>query len=152
MTEKLASIFAPWRTPISQHIDILHEFANDIVNKRRQQANSGEINSNDLLCRFMETRNEKGELLSNQELRDMVLNFMIAGRDTTAQSLSWIFYMLTTNPHVEKKLLKEIDQTLSDDLIKEPELLYDAIKSMVYAHAMYVTYKYAKRGLTNRVF
>ncbi|KAG2531902.1 hypothetical protein JM18_001524, partial [Phytophthora kernoviae] len=32
-------------------------------------------------------------------LRDIVVNFLIAGRDTTAQALSWFFFNLSQNPH-----------------------------------------------------
>ncbi|KAF1775643.1 Cytochrome P450, E-class, group I [Phytophthora cactorum] len=41
-------------------------------------------------------------------LRDIVVNFLIAGRDTTAQTLSWFFLNLTKNPHVETAIRSEI--------------------------------------------
>ena len=42
-------------------------------------------------------------------IRDMVVNFIIAGRDTTACALSWLLDELSTHPDVEKKLLAEIE-------------------------------------------
>lgn len=128
----------PWKVSIYQHVQTLHQFANTIVDERRRQIMQTRKNNQDLLSRFMVSHNEKGELLNNQELRDIILNFIIAGRDTTAQSLSWTFYMILLNPHVEETLLYEINRTISDDLIEKPELLYDAVKHMKYAHAMYV--------------
>lgn len=41
-------------------------------------------------------------------LRDMILNFIIAGRDTTAVSLSWFYYMLCCHPEVTEKIREEI--------------------------------------------
>jgi len=41
-------------------------------------------------------------------LRDVVVNFLIAGRDTTAQALSWFFYCLDRNPHVATKIRDEL--------------------------------------------
>ncbi|KAF1331244.1 Cytochrome p450, partial [Globisporangium splendens] len=41
-------------------------------------------------------------------LRDIVVNFLIAGRDTTAQALSWFFYNLTSHPEVAAKIRAEI--------------------------------------------
>lgn len=94
----------------------------------------------DLLSRFMNATNEHGEPLNNKELRDIVLNFVIAGRDTTAQALSWTFYNLLLHPRVEKKLLEEIQLNITDDLMDNPVALYDAIKKMNYAHAVYVSF------------
>ncbi|KAF1789007.1 Cytochrome P450, conserved site [Phytophthora cactorum] len=41
-------------------------------------------------------------------LRDIVVNFIIAGRDTTVQALSWFFYCLSKNPQVEAKIREEV--------------------------------------------
>merc|ERR1712183_420582 len=41
-------------------------------------------------------------------LRDMVLNFLIAGRDTTAQCLTWTIYELTQNSSALAKLREEV--------------------------------------------
>lgn len=37
---------------------------------------------------------------------------MIAGRDTTAQQLTWQFYSLMSNPRIMKNLVKEVDIVL----------------------------------------
>lgn len=67
-----------------------------------------------------------------------MLNFVIAGRDTTAQALSWGFYMLLQHERVERKLLKEIQEHITDEIIHDSSALYEAIKNMKYAHALYV--------------
>merc|ERR1711963_431924 len=41
-------------------------------------------------------------------LRDVVVSFLIAGRDTTACTLSWLFLMLGRNPEAAEKLSDEI--------------------------------------------
>lgn len=47
-------------------------------------------------------------LHSDKFLRDVVLNFMIAGRDTTAQCLSWTVHCLSQNPDVEARMVEEL--------------------------------------------
>merc|ERR1739845_68702 len=47
--------------------------------------------------------------MSKEWLRDVVLNFVIAGRDTTACTLSWMFYILATHPEIQTKLQEELD-------------------------------------------
>jgi len=64
----------------------------------------------DLLALFI--RSEEKERFTDKYIRDMVLNFVIAGRDTTACTLSWMFYMLSTTPEVQQKLISEIDANL----------------------------------------
>ncbi|RLN50948.1 hypothetical protein BBJ29_008940 [Phytophthora kernoviae] len=41
-------------------------------------------------------------------VRNIVLMALIAGRDTTADALSWLFHLLSLNPHVEHKLRQEL--------------------------------------------
>ncbi|KAG7391301.1 hypothetical protein PHYPSEUDO_005250 [Phytophthora pseudosyringae] len=45
-------------------------------------------------------------------LRDIAVNFLIAGRDSTAQTLSWFFLNLTKNPRVERNIRSEIAERL----------------------------------------
>jgi fatty acid omega-hydroxylase len=57
---------------------------------------------------FVEDAQRRGEPLSEDFLRDLVLNFLIAGRDTTAQALSWAIYLICAHPEVEATARQEI--------------------------------------------
>ncbi|KAI8889502.1 cytochrome P450 [Backusella circina FSU 941] len=132
-TEKL---FKPWKMTPEQHLKVIDKFAEDVIQKRRKEIAAGEVHS-DLLSRFMEATNENGERLDDTELRDTVLNFIIAGRDTTAQALSWLFYNLALQPRIENKVLEEINEHITEDLEKDSPALYEAINSMPYLHAVF---------------
>ncbi|KAI7861836.1 cytochrome P450 [Spinellus fusiger] len=145
--EKLINPFSKWmrmfreitrpnEKTVDQHIKTVDGFASDVINARRQQNANGEEHT-DLLSRFMKAKNEKGETLNNKELRDTILNFIIAGRDTTAQALSWQFYNIALNPDVEKKLLDEINNHINDENIRDSALLYEVVKNMIYAQAVF---------------
>ncbi|KAI3816282.1 hypothetical protein L1987_15975 [Smallanthus sonchifolius] len=41
-------------------------------------------------------------------LRDILLDLIVAGKDTISSALSWFFYILTKNPSIEHKILEEI--------------------------------------------
>lgn len=74
-----------------------------------------------LFIRDMPNAQKPGaELLSDDEdtLRDVVMNFLIAGRDTTAQALSWTFFMLAQHPSISAKLRAELVSTFGE--IAEP--------------------------------
>ena len=50
------------------------------------------------------TVREGAETLDDKFYRDLIMNFIIAGRDTTANALSWCIYTITTHPAVETKV------------------------------------------------
>ncbi|KAG0174495.1 hypothetical protein DFQ28_002952 [Apophysomyces sp. BC1034] len=135
VTETADRILRPWRHSTQHHIRIVDSFANEVIEGRRMQLALGETGHRDLLSRFMNARNEHDEPLNNKELRDTVLNFIIAGRDTTAQTLSWTFYNLLLHPRVEAKLMEEINKHVQEDL--DAPTLYEVIKDMKYAHAVF---------------
>ncbi|KAK1265011.1 Cytochrome P450 86B1 [Acorus gramineus] len=68
-------------------------------------------------------------------LRDMVLNFMIAGRDTTGAGLAWFFWLVSKNPHVETKLYEELKARFGE--ADEQTKVFDAesLRGLVYLHA-----------------
>ncbi|HJT85909.1 MAG TPA: cytochrome P450 [Nitrososphaeraceae archaeon] len=94
--------------------------------------------SQDLLTRLMynttlntkqdqdKTTNNTG--LSDIQLRDQIITFLIAGHETTANALTWTFYLLTQNSHVEENLFQEIKTVLKDKKIPSfrdiPKLKY----------------------------
>ncbi|KAG4937928.1 hypothetical protein JHK82_045737 [Glycine max] len=59
----------------------------------------------DILSRFIELGESNA---TDKSLKDVVLNFAIAGRDTTAPTLSWAIYMFMTHAHVADKLYLEL--------------------------------------------
>ncbi|ORX50219.1 cytochrome P450 [Hesseltinella vesiculosa] len=135
VTETLATLMMPWRRSPSYYFKVMDDFAYKIIRQRRQELSEGK-EFKDLLSRFMTTKNESNESLNDEELRDVVMNFIIAGRDTTAQTLSWCFYCLMQHPRVEQKLLTEINALMTDEAEADPAVLHDVIKNMKYAHAV----------------
>ncbi|XP_022950284.1 alkane hydroxylase MAH1-like [Cucurbita moschata] len=61
----------------------------------------------DLMSSYMKNRENNDKML-----RDTVLNFMIAGRDTVSSALSWFFFCLSNNPTVESKIREELETTI----------------------------------------
>jgi hypothetical protein len=61
-------------------------------------------------------------------LRDQLVAVLLAGRDTTASTLSWTFYEMARHPEVWKRLREEIIQTVG---LKQPPT-YSDLKNMKY--------------------
>ncbi|MDQ3872945.1 MAG: cytochrome P450, partial [Thermoproteota archaeon] len=50
--------------------------------------------------------------MSDKQVRDEVMTIFLAGHETTANALTWTFYLLSQHPDIEKKLHDEIDSVL----------------------------------------
>jgi len=81
----------------------------------------------DLLGRLIAaTDQETGASLSAREVRDEVVTIFMAGHETTANTLDWIWYLLSQHPAEAAALREELDEVLGgrpagqDDLLRLP--------------------------------
>jgi cytochrome P450 family 110 len=63
----------------------------------------------DILTLLMSSRDEEGQPMTDQELRDELMTLLFAGHETTATAISWAFYWIHKLPEVREKLLAELD-------------------------------------------
>jgi cytochrome P450 len=68
---------------------------------------------NDLLSLLMSVRDETGQGLDDNQVRDEVVTMLIAGHETTALSLSWAWYLLAKHPAAEQRLHDELTGALA---------------------------------------
>lgn len=59
-------------------------------------------------------KKEETSKMTNKQLRDEVMTIFLAGHETTANALTWIFYLLARHPDVEFKILEEIALIIDD--------------------------------------
>jgi cytochrome P450 len=57
----------------------------------------------------MAARDEAGQPMTNEELRDELITMLFAGHETTATALTWALYWIHKLPAVREKLLQELD-------------------------------------------
>lgn len=71
----------------------------------------------DMLTALLTARDKQtGEEMSDQQLRDEIVTTLVAGFDTTARSLNWVFHCLDENPEVEEKFQAELRDVLGGRL------------------------------------
>jgi cytochrome P450 len=64
---------------------------------------------------LLEVRDEEtGSRLSDRELRDQVVTFLVAGYETTALGLTWTLYLLARHPEVWERIRAEAESVLGD--------------------------------------
>jgi cytochrome P450 len=104
---------------------VVDDVVYNIIEKRKT---SGDMEQGDLLSMLMNAKDENGDGMNPQQLRDEVITLFVAGHETTALTLSWLFYLLAENPHVQQCLYQEIEATIGnraitlEDLRKMPYL------------------------------
>eukprot|EP00005_Dracoamoeba_jomungandri_P000565 CAMPEP_0174254112 /NCGR_PEP_ID=MMETSP0439-20130205/3464_1 /TAXON_ID=0 /ORGANISM="Stereomyxa ramosa, Strain Chinc5" /LENGTH=392 /DNA_ID=CAMNT_0015335529 /DNA_START=378 /DNA_END=1556 /DNA_ORIENTATION=+ len=117
-----------------ENLKIVDNFAYTIIENRRVEDPATVKSKTDLLSRFITTiQEDSGTIFTNKYLRDILLNFVIAGRDTTAILLTWTCYLLSQHPNVEKKLVQEINEEIGEDGL--PDSL-EKLDALVYMQAV----------------
>lgn len=102
----------------------IRQFAMKILNEKKEEiSRNPSIQSVDLLSRFLSSGHSDENFVI-----DIVISFILAGRDTTSAALVWFFWLLSKNPAIETEVVKEIQE-------KSDSPVYDEVKDMVYTHA-----------------
>jgi cytochrome P450 len=70
----------------------------------------------DLLDALLEARDDEGQPMSPQELRDESVSIFFAGHETSANTLTWTTYLVSTHPEVFERLREEADRVIGDRL------------------------------------
>jgi cytochrome P450 len=68
----------------------------------------------DLLSMLLAARDEEGDggQMTDLQVRDEVMTLFLAGHETTANAMTWTWYLLSQHPDVEAKLHAELDAVL----------------------------------------
>jgi len=104
-----------------------------LIAEHRTNGDRGDLLS--MLILAQDTEGDGGRM-SDLQLRDEAMTIFLAGHETTANALTWTWYLLSQNPEVEKKLQAEVDSVLegrSATAEDWPKLRYT---EMVVAEAM----------------
>jgi cytochrome P450 len=99
----------PHNLRFKQAVRVMDRVVYGIIEERRR----GKSDHVDLLSLLEQARDEEtGEGMTDQQLRDEVLTFFVAGLETTAIALTWTWYLLAGHPAVAQRLRDEVDHVL----------------------------------------
>lgn len=95
-----------------------------IAEKRASGRDAG-----DLLSMLLAAQDEDGSRMTDKQLRDEAITLFLAGHETTANALSWTWWLLAQNPAAEAKLHAELRTVLAG---RAPS--FDDLPKLVYAN------------------
>lgn len=92
-----------------------------------------------MLAAASSLRPSDGRPISDAEIRDEAATLFVAGHDTTSATLAWFWYAIARNPHVEERIVREIDAVLGDrpasiDDVPRLKYLEMAVKESMRLH------------------
>ncbi|PIA49821.1 hypothetical protein AQUCO_01300515v1, partial [Aquilegia coerulea] len=117
---------------LKKNIDIIDGFVYKLISSKIRDVSNlqkdSSMKKDDILSRFLDLNETDPKYL-----RDIVLNFIIAGKDTTATTLSWFLYMLCKHPHIQEKATKAKEDTPFHEFAES--VTEGALEKMHYLHA-----------------
>ena len=91
----------------------LDEIMYGIIDERRRSGKD----EGDLLSMLLMARDEAdGSPMTDEQIRDEALTLFLAGHETTANALTWTWYLLSQNPECEARLHEELRSVLAGRL------------------------------------
>lgn len=96
----------------------------EMIRERKEMMNArAETCGGDLLSRLICVGQEE------EEIRDMVISFIMAGRDTTSAAMTWFFWLISHHPAMELQVVKETEVKTAGGLD------YESLKNLKFLKA-----------------
>ncbi len=115
-----------------QGVRQLDEIIMRIIDERR----ASKEDNGDLLSMLLLAEDENGSHMTDKQLRDEVVTIVLAGHETTANALSWAWYLISQHPEVEAKLHAELDTVLGGRTPTLADLRQLEYTSAIFKEAM----------------
>lgn len=108
LSARLGFFSMPEKRPVKEARRRLHAVVAKLIAERRRRPPGA-----DLLSKLLEARDEEsGRAMSEAQLQDEVTTLLLAGHETTANALSWTFYLLSEHPEAARAVEDEVDRVL----------------------------------------
>ena len=122
----------PNRIKTRQVLNKLNRRIYEMIAQRRMDGGD----NGDLMAMLLLSVDEEGNRLSDLDVRDEAVTLILAGHETTSNTLSWTFKLLAEYPEVEARLHTELDHVLAGRLPTLTDLRQLTYTSMVLKEAM----------------
>jgi len=116
-----------WGLKSRRAVQALRSITQSLIQERRASG----TDRGDLLSMLLLAQDEDGTRMTDEQVHAQTLTLLFAGHETTANTLSWAFYLLSEHPEIREKLHAEVDTVLGE----RPPRLQD-LKALPYTEAV----------------
>lgn len=108
--------------PVNRRYDRAKAALGDLVHRTIAEYRAHPGDRGDLMSMLLAARDQEGVAMTGEELYDEIITIMIGGVATTAETLVWIFHVLSSHPDVEKRVQAEVDEVLNGRTVTHADL------------------------------
>ncbi len=123
-------------TPRNRRFERARARLNDTIFRMIEDRRARGGDRDDLLSRLLEAQDADGGGMSDALVRDEAMTLFIAGHETTANALTWTWYLLSQHPAEEARLHEEVDRVLAGRLPTLDDVPQLVFTERVFAEAM----------------
>lgn len=122
-------LYANGNRQYQKSLAILNDAINMLISTHRAATKENET----LLGMLIAAHDQKLDIkLDNEELRDEIMTIMLAGHETCANALTWMFYLLAQNPDIQERVAEEASVTLAGQAPGYTDLIRLSYTAMVF--------------------
>lgn len=101
----------PGNRKLSRSVRQLDAAVQQMLSERSSRVGVGDKGP-DMIDLLRESRDENGAALSEEEIRNEIVTFIVAGHETVASALSWAWSLLARHPEIQDRVALEADRVL----------------------------------------
>ena len=113
---------------LKQAIKLVHESVLEIIRTKKVDINA-ESSDKDLLTRLLLAGHDE------EVVRDMVISFIMAGRDTTSAAMTWLLWLLSKHSSKEELIVKEVKSVFGGNGHELRPFDYEGLKELKFLKA-----------------
>ena len=117
--DSLVASLTPLWIPTPHHREFMRRFTSveTIIHRLIEERRTAPpVAHDDILSLLLAAKDEDGRPLSDDEIRDELLTFLLAGHETTANALTWTWLLLSHSRSARERLTQELQEVLGNRL------------------------------------
>ena len=133
-----AAVWHPGKAPSRRAAAALRAVVTGLLARRKRELSAaGSAAPSDLLARLLSARDpDSGDPMSDEQLVDNLLTFLLAGHETTAKALTWALYLAARAPEWQARVRAEVTAVCGTGPVRAEHLEHLAVTRAVLKEAM----------------
>ncbi|CAN1844905.1 Cytochrome P450 94A1 [Linum perenne] len=126
---------------LKEAVGVIRDFSKRIVKEKKDELEKkSSLDSVDLLSRFLSSGHSDEDFVT-----DIVISFILAGRDTTSAALTWFFWLIAKHPEIEREIHREVMEksvpldtkiAVNDDVLPDGTVVKGGTRITYHPYAM----------------